>query len=102
MRGMRVESPWRTAQVFISSQLAGVFEVEVETKTKELRCSCPVFAKTKDCKHTSFVFTRMERNSGHYAILIPENIPEFIARAANTSQESFRDFVIKFAKVEVL
>ena len=46
MKGMRMESDWRTVQLFISAQAAGIFEVEVDTETKKTRCNCPVWRKT--------------------------------------------------------
>jgi hypothetical protein len=44
----------------------------------------------------------MEENDGHYAILVPDNIPEELAEQANETAESFRAFVLKYARVEVL
>lgn len=41
MKGMSMESAWRTVQLFISSQAAGIFEVEVDTKTKRLDATVP-------------------------------------------------------------
>ena len=48
-------SAWRTVQQFISAQGMGIFEVEVETETKETRCTCPVYSKRGSCKHIQFV-----------------------------------------------
>jgi len=84
MKGMSMESPWRTVQLFISSQAAGVFEVEVDTGTKRVRCSCPVWKKSLKCKHVSFVNNKMRMNNGHYSILVPEEIPEELAAQANS------------------
>jgi hypothetical protein len=97
-----MESPWRTVQVFLSAQNAGVFEVEVDTETKETRCSCPVFIKRDSCKHTTFVNMRMKLNKGHYSILVPNEVPEDMAIEANDDPEKFREFVLKYAKIEVL
>ena len=102
MRGKKVEASWRTVQVFISSQAAGVFEVTVNTGSRELKCSCPVWTKTENCKHVSFVKRRMMLNGGHYSIQIPHEIPEELAIAANDTPEKFREFVLKYAKIEVL
>lgn len=97
-----METSWRTVQLFISSQGAGIFEVEVDTETKKTRCSCPVWTKLYSCKHTHFVDTRMKLNRGHYSILVPNEIPESVAIEANDDPKKFRDFVVKYAKVEVL
>jgi hypothetical protein len=55
VKGPQVSSAWRTVQQFISAQGMGVFEVEVETDTKDIRCTCPVFEKRGSCKHIQFV-----------------------------------------------
>lgn len=102
MKGMRMESPWRTIQLFISSQAAGIFEVEVDTDTKRVRCNCPVWKKTLNCKHVNFVNNKMRMNNGHYSILVPSEIPEDLAAEASGDPKKFRDFVVKHAKIEVL
>ena len=102
MKGMSVESPWRTVQLFISAQAAGVFEVEVDTDTKHTRCNCPVWKKSSACKHTFFVDTRMRLNQGHYSILVPNEVSEDLAIEANDDAKKFRDFVVRYAKVEVI
>jgi hypothetical protein len=102
MKGMRMESDWRTVQLFISAQAAGIFEVEVDTETKRTRCNCPVWRKNSTCKHASFVSNRMKMNKGHYSILVPNEISEELAVEASEDAKSFRDFVVKYAKVEVI
>jgi len=102
MKGKSMESRWRTVQLFLSSQGAGIFEVEVDTETKNMRCSCPVWQKLYSCKHTLFVGTKMKMNRGHYSILVPDEVPESVAEEANEDPKKFRDFVVKYAKVEVL
>ena len=97
-----MESPWRTIQLFISSQAAGIFEVEVDTRTKKVRCNCPVWKKTLNCKHVNFVNNKMRLNNGHYSILVPSEVPEDLAAEASTDPKAFRDFVVKHAKIEVL
>jgi hypothetical protein len=44
----------------------------------------------------------MAENDGNYAILVPDNVPEDIAQQAQESPEKFREFVLKYARVEVL
>lgn len=102
MKGGSVQTSWRTVQLFISAQAAGIFEVEVDTATKKLRCNCPKWKKTFNCKHVRFVNERMSMNDGHYSILIPEEIPEELALDASDTAEKFREFVVKYAKIEVL
>lgn len=101
MKGKFVSSPWRIVQQFISEQAVGIFEVEVNTDTKETRCNCPVFEKRNFCKHTQFVNFRI-KNTGHYSILIPTEVPEEMATDASDDPTKFREFIVKYAKVEVL
>lgn len=102
MKGHHVQTPWRTVQLFLSASAAGVFEVEVDTETKDLRCNCPKWKKFAKCKHTKFVIDRMNMNDGHYSILIPNEISEELALEVQDSPEKFREFVVKYAKIEVL
>jgi len=102
MRGMSMESTWRTIQVFISSQAAGIFEVEVDTASSKIRCTCPVWRKTASCKHVSFVEQKMRFNNGHYSVQIPTDVSEDLALEANDTSETFREFVLRYAKIEVL
>jgi len=102
VKGRSVQTSWRTVQLFISAQAAGIFEVEVDTSTKNLRCNCPKWRKTFNCKHVRFVDERMVMNDGHYSILIPEEVPEELALNASDTAEKFREFVVKYAKIEVL
>lgn len=97
-----MESTWRTIQVFISSQAAGVFEVEVDTETKNTRCTCPVWRKSEACKHTNFVKQKMRYNSGHYSIRIPEELPDDLVQEAIDDPVAFRELILKYNKVEVL
>ena len=97
-----MSSPWRTIQLFISSQAAGVFEVEVDTETKNTRCNCPVWRKSAACKHTIFVKQKMRYNNGNYAIKIPNEIPENLVHDALDNPVAFRELILKYNKVEVL
>jgi hypothetical protein len=95
-------SSWRTVQLFLSANAAGVFEVEVDTDSKDTRCNCPVWKKSLSCKHVSFVKLRMRQNQGHYSITVPTEVPEEVALEASDDPKKFREFVVKYAKVEVL
>ena len=102
MKGQKMESSWRTIQVFISSQAAGVFEVEVDTETKNTRCNCPVWNKGKNCKHTKFVNQKMKYNNGHYSIRIPEELPDDLVQDAIDDPVAFRELILRYNKVEVI
>jgi len=95
-------SSWRTIQLFISSQAAGIFEVEVDTETRKTRCNCPVWQRKANCKHTKFVSSKMSINHGHYAIRVPESVPEDLVADAIDDPKAFRDLILKYNKVEVL
>ena len=99
MKGSKVE-PWRTVQVFLSP--TGVYEVQLRPNDTNAQCSCPSYKIRNSCKHTKFVHERMAENNGHYAILVPDDVPEDIANSANETAETFRNFVLKYARVEVL
>jgi hypothetical protein len=101
MKGPNVSSDWMTVQQFISAQGAGVFEVELETETKETRCNCPVWDKKRTCKHVSFVESKM-KHRGHYSISVPTSVPEEWALEASQDPDKFREFVINYATIEVL
>jgi hypothetical protein len=100
--GMSMKSPWRTVQMFISAQAAGIFEVEVDTDTKKTRCNCPVWKKNATCKHVKFVDNKMKLNNGHYSILVPNEVPEELAVQASNDPKKFREFVLNHAKIEVI
>ena len=102
MKGQNMSSPWRIVQQFISAQGAGIFDVEVDTDTKETRCNCPVYSKDGSCKHIRFVNMRIKSNRGHYSIMVPNEVPEELALEANDDPKKFREFVVKYAKIEVL
>lgn len=99
MKGSQLEQ-WRTVQVFLSP--TGVYEVQLRPNDTKAQCSCPSFKMRNNCKHTTFVQTRMAENDGQYAILVPDDVPEEIQARANESAETFRNFILKYARVEVL
>lgn len=92
---------WQTVQLFLEDY--GVAEVEVDQdNANKARCTCPLFQKTAKCKHTKHIKQQMSQNEGHYSIFIPVHVDEEEAFAAMKNPELFRDFVIKYGKVEVL
>ena len=101
MKGPNVSSDWMTVQQFISAQGAGIFEVELDTVTKETRCNCPVWDKKGTCKHVAFVSVRI-KTRGHYSISVPTSVPEEWAVEASDDPKKFREFVVNYATIEVL
>lgn len=92
---------WRTVQLFLDND--GVAEVEIDAENnKKVRCSCKGFMASGRCKHAKFVRHRMGTNNGLYSIEIPEEVPDEVALAAMGDASQFRDFILKYARVEVI
>lgn len=90
-------------QVFLSpadSPAPNISEVYLE-KSGELTCTCPGFKGRATCKHVRLVRERMEDNGGAYPMEVSLRATQEEADAASSSNESFREFVVKFGKVEV-
>lgn len=105
MKGLSVnKSDLRVVQVFLSANNTpslGIFEV-CSTPNDDLVCSCPGFTSRKTCKHTKFVRARQEGNNGVYPLEISTRATKEEAEEAAKSNETFRDFVVKYGKIEVL
>ena len=92
---------WRTVQLFLDDN--GISEVEVNpVEKKSVRCSCLKFSKSSKCAHAARVKNIMEANDGHYEISIPVDIDEEVAHEAALDATSFRAFILKYGRVEVL
>ena len=115
MKKVNMSSTWKTVQFFISPESFGIFEVEVDSETKDVRCNCNSYAVRTSCKHTRFVRRRMDSNQGHYTTKLSENstaqtqaelakeINKNIKNSSDNKSPSIsRDFILKFGKVEVL
>lgn len=93
----------RLIQVFLSPTATpgpNVFEVSSNTNGV-LFCNCPGFKGRNTCKHTKFVKARIDSNNGHYPLEISKKATEEDAEKAKKSPEDFRQFVIRFGKIEV-
>lgn len=97
---MTNEKDWRTVQMFLTG--SGVFEVEVNLDTQEVRCSCQGYLVRKTCAHSNKVSSAARENGGTYPIRISSNATDEDAEVAQYSREAFRNFVLKFGKVEVM
>lgn len=95
-------SDWRVIQVFLSNRVPSIAEVEVNMETQEIRCTCPAFAGRNQCKHTKFVTARIKNNDGTYPLMVVDSTTEQEAMDAQESAETFRDFIIRRSKIEVL
>jgi hypothetical protein len=94
----------RLLQVFLShrsdSPGPGIFEVNT-TPDKYLSCNCPGFAAKDSCKHTALVERRIEENSGMYPFDFSDKVSTEQIRVAMKTEQTFREFIIKHAKVEI-
>jgi uncharacterized Zn finger protein len=79
----------------------GIYEVSVGD-TDEFNCTCPGFSGRAKCKHVAFVKARIETNNGTYPLEISSRATTDDAAKAQKSSKDFREFIIKFGKVEVL
>jgi hypothetical protein len=101
MRGSRMDIDWRTLQLFLDD--VGVAEVEADADNYQtMKCSCPVFSRTKKCKHVRHVRKHMDEHDGTYSIQIPEDVPEEVVTAAMLTKESFRELIVKYSIIEVI
>lgn len=91
----------RLLQLFLSNGSSlGIYEVSI-AKDKSLSCTCPGYAARNACKHINFVKSRSKRNGGLYPLTYSERCKEEDLRKSLESPESFREFIIKFGKIEV-
>lgn len=104
MKGRKVEDDkLRLVQVFLGQTKSpgpGVYEVSVDDDHK-LYCNCPGYISRGMCKHTRFVKSRIENNNGSYPLEISSKATQEDADKAKDSNKAFRDFVIKFGRIEV-
>jgi hypothetical protein len=95
-------SNWRTVQVFLSPRNPAVYEVELNLDTGRPRCSCPTYRAKSGCRHTKAVQDRMQDSGGQYPIMINEGAEESALSDAIQDPTKFRDFIMRFGRVEVL
>lgn len=93
---------WRTVQLFLSTRQPAVYEVQIDLNNSAARCNCPTYKGRKACRHTKFVTARMNNNDGHYPLLIQETAASEDLTDVMSTPESFREFVVKYGRVEVL
>jgi hypothetical protein len=104
MKEFQMTDDFRLVQVFLPHQNVsgpGIYEVSVGD-TDEFNCTCPGFSGRAKCKHVAFVKARIETNNGTYPLEISSRATTDDAAKAQKSSKDFREFIIKFGKVEVL
>lgn len=104
MKEAFVSEDRRLIQVFLTQQQnpgPGIFEVSSD-KQDNLYCTCAGFKGRHFCKHVKFVKARIETNGGTYPLEISTKASKEAAERATESNPAFRDFVIRYGKIEVL
>jgi hypothetical protein len=93
----------RLVQIFLSQANTpgpGIYEVSL-TGDKKFICTCPGYNGRSTCKHTKFVEARVKNNNGTYPLEISTRSKDEDTDRAMESPESFREFIIKYGKIEV-
>jgi hypothetical protein len=92
----------RTVQFFLSENLnpGGIYEVSID-KDKNFYCTCPGFTGRSTCKHTKFVLDKVKKNNGSYPLEISSKVSNNDIDAATDSLDGFREFILKYGKIEV-
>lgn len=104
MKDFQMTNDFRLVQVFLPQNRVaspGIYEVSVGD-LDEFNCTCPGFFGRATCKHVKFVQARIETNHGTYPLEISSRATTDDAAQAQKSNKDFREFIIKFGKVEVL
>ena len=103
MKGNFVNQSTRLVQVFLSQSQTtapGIYEVSLDEKDT-LVCTCPGYQGRSVCKHSKFVKERIDTNNGTYPLEISDRATKEDAETAKKSNKHFREFVIRFGKIEV-
>jgi hypothetical protein len=91
---------YRTVQFFLAE--TGVYEVSADKNNKFFKCTCTGYTARKKCKHIDFVKERTEDNLGVYPTEVSSKATKEEATEAALSNDTFREFLIKYGKVEVV
>jgi hypothetical protein len=93
----------KVVQIFLNDNIhvGGIYEVSV-TDDGSLVCSCPGFeVSKKSCKHIAYTADKVRKNHGVYPIKFSKPISEEEATMAEQSTELWREFYLKYGKIEV-
>jgi hypothetical protein len=104
MMEANVNEDLKLIQVFLTQgNVPGpsVYEVSQDPDNR-LICTCPGFRGRMTCKHVKFVNARIESNNGVYPLEITYRATPEDAIKAQTSNKEFREFVLRFGKIEVV
>lgn len=87
----------KTIQFFVS--INGVDEVMAD-KNSKLSCTCDGFTTRKRCKHITWC--ELELSQGTFPIQVDKATPDHAIKKAKESDEAFRDFLIRYGKIEAI
>jgi hypothetical protein len=87
----------KTIQFFVGN--TGVEEVKVDKNTK-LHCTCEGFLSRKRCKHVAWCEEQFGKDV--FPINIDKGTPTQAIKKAKESDEAFREFLIRYGKIEVV
>jgi hypothetical protein len=93
----------KLVQIFLRQDATpgpGIYEVSLK-KDKSFMCTCPGYVGRNICKHTRFVEAKVKSNHGTYPLEISTRCTDEDTDSASESDEAFRNFIIKFGKIEV-
>ena len=95
-------SDWKTVQIFLSPRHPAVFETQLDTETSATRCNCPTFKGKRECRHTKFIAAKTRANGGNYPLMVRQNADSENISEVTATPEAFREFVLKYGKIEVI
>lgn len=98
-----VDDKLRLLQVFLANSKTpgpSIYEVLADSN-QNLHCTCPGYKGRGGCKHVKFVQSRIDSNSGTYPLEVSSKATTEDAEKAQRSNKDFRDFVIRYGKIEV-
>lgn len=98
----RIMEDLKLVQIFLSqspSPTPGIYEVNL-IQGGDFICTCPGYTGKTNCMHVRFVKRRVKENNGTYPLEISVKCSSEDKNRATESPEAFRNFVIKFGKIE--
>ena len=87
----------KTIQFFIGS--TGVEEVKITSNNKFV-CTCDGFINRKKCKHITWIELQFEKDT--FPMQIDKATPDEAIKKARESNEAFREFLLRYGKIEVV
>ena len=97
---------WRMVQVFLSARQPAIYEVEIDMESGKrwapTRCSCPTYRRNNKCRHIEWIRQQMITHNGQDPVRIHRSAGVDNMHHVMGSASAFRDFVVRYGRVEVL